>query len=179
MFVVPESVAKNGKERVVVINAAAKAIVDQQRGLHPEFVFTFKGQPVTKIYNSAWKRARAAAAERYPQRFGSAAPAGFAKVRVHDLRHTFGRRLRAVDVGLEDRQDLLGHESGRITTHYSAADLRNLIAAANRICGDQLRKAPAITFLRIADRRKINGKSLKEGEKLVARGGIEPPTSAL
>ncbi len=30
--------------------------------------------------------------------------------------HTFGRRLRAAGVSYEDRQDLLGHKSGRITT---------------------------------------------------------------
>jgi len=42
---------------------------------------------------------------------------------VHDLKHTFGRRLRAAGVSFEDRQDLLGHRSGRITTHYSAAGL--------------------------------------------------------
>ena len=29
------------------------------------------------------------------------------------------RRLRATGVSLEDRQDLLGHEAGRVTTHYS------------------------------------------------------------
>jgi integrase len=45
------------------------------------------------------------------------APEGFRKVRVHDLKHTFGRRLRAAGVSFEDRQDLLGHKSGRITTH--------------------------------------------------------------
>ena len=39
----------------------------------------------------------------------------------------------------EDRQDLLGHKSGRITTHYSAAELENLIEAANRVCGENSR----------------------------------------
>ena len=34
------------------------------------------------------------------------------QVRVHDLKHTFGRRLRAAGVSFEDRQDLLGHRSG-------------------------------------------------------------------
>ena len=34
----------------------------------------------------------------------------------------------------EDRQDLLGHRSGRITTHYSAAELSRLLEAANRVC---------------------------------------------
>ena len=62
-----------------------------------------------RMLNSAWKRARTRA--------------GLPQVRVHDLKHTFGRRLRAAGVSFEDRQDLLGHRSGRITTHYSAAEL--------------------------------------------------------
>jgi len=44
------------------------------------------------------------------------------------------RRLRAAGVSFEDRQDLLGHRSGRVTTHYSRAELCKLIAAANAIC---------------------------------------------
>lgn len=44
------------------------------------------------------------------------------------------RRLRAEGVGFEDRQDLLGHRSGRITTHYSSAELQNLYEAANTVC---------------------------------------------
>ena len=43
--------------------------------------------------------------------------------------------MRAAGVSFEDRQDLLGHKSGRITTHYSAAaELGNLIEAANKVC---------------------------------------------
>jgi len=38
--------------------------------------------------------------------------AGIPDVRVHDLKHTFGR-LRTAGVSFEDRQDLLGHRSGR------------------------------------------------------------------
>jgi integrase len=59
--------------------------------------------------------------------------AGLPGVRVHDLKHTFGRRLRSAGVSFEDRQDLLGRKSGRITTHYSAAELHNLIKAANSV----------------------------------------------
>ena len=62
VFIIPESVAKNGEERIVVLNRFARKAVDRCRGKHPEFVFTFKGEPVTKIYNSAWKRARRDAA---------------------------------------------------------------------------------------------------------------------
>jgi site-specific recombinase XerD len=68
---------------------------------------------------------------------------------VHGLKHTFGRRLRAVGVSFEDRQDLLGHKSGRITTHYSQAELGNLIAVAEKVCGDEKsRKTPAAIWLR-------------------------------
>jgi integrase len=83
-------------------------------------VFTFRGNPIETMNNTAWQNAR--------QR------AGLPQVRVHDLKHTFGRRLRAAGVSLENRQDLLGHKSGRITTHYSAAELSNLIEAAEKAC---------------------------------------------
>ena len=63
-------------------------------------------------------------------------------MRVHDLQHTFGRRLRAARVSVEDRQDLLGHESARITDHYSGAETGNLIEAANSGAGRRPAKAP-------------------------------------
>jgi hypothetical protein len=36
-------------------------------------------------------------------------------------------------VSLEDRQDLLGHKSERITTHHSAPDIARLVEAANKV----------------------------------------------
>ena len=86
--------------------------------------------------------------EAWKERHGEAAPAGFQRVRVHDLKHTFGRRLRAAGVGFEDRQDLLGHRSGRITTHYSAAELRELIDAMEFIATDNARESHALTLLK-------------------------------
>jgi integrase len=74
-------------------------------------------------HNTAWKTARERAADVWVKQYGEPAPEGFRKIRVHDLKHTFGRRLRAAGVSFEDRQDLLGHRSGRITTHYSQAEL--------------------------------------------------------
>ena len=41
-------------------------------------------------------------------------------------------------VSFEDRQDLLEYVSGRITTHYSAAELSKLIEAANKACVRQV-----------------------------------------
>ena len=75
-------------------------------------------------------------------------PPGFRSIRVHDLKHTFGRRLRAAGVSFEDRQDLLGHKSGRVTTHYSEAELGELITAANAVLERKSRESPALVMLK-------------------------------
>jgi hypothetical protein len=62
--------------------------------------------------------------------------------------HNLVRQLRAAGVSFEDRQDLLGHRSGRITTHYSQAELTNLIEASEKVCDTESRKTPATTWLR-------------------------------
>jgi integrase len=81
------------------------------------------------------ERAKERAADAWERVHGTVAQEGFRRVRVHDLKHTFGRRLRAAGVSFEDRQDLLGHKCQRITTHYSHPELSNLIAAAEKACG--------------------------------------------
>ena len=88
------------------------------------------------MLTNAWKRARV--------------KVGLPKVRVHDLKHTFGRRLRAAGVSFEDRQDLLGHRSARITTHYSAAELSKLIEAANRVCESDRRQPELVVLRRVS-----------------------------
>ena len=86
------------------------------------------------IYNSAWKRARE--------------KSNLTQVRLHDLKHTFGRRLRVVGVSLETRKVLLGHTNGDITSHYSAQEMEELIGAADKICGGKSGKTPALTLLK-------------------------------
>ena len=91
--------------------------------------------------------------------------AGLCQVRVHDLKHTFGRRLRAAGVSFEDRQDLLGHRSGRITTHYSAAELGRLIEAVEKVCaGDG---QPELLVMRTARRAH----HAKLPQKIMVSGG--------
>ncbi len=159
VFIIPGERIKNGEERLVVLNRVAKSVVESVRGLHPAYVFVHTHKkdgdsgPVTKMNNTAWKAARERAANAWAKEHGEAPPAGFRSIRVHDLKHTFGRRLRAAGVSFEDRQDLLGHRSGRITTHYSQAELTNLIEAAEKVCVAESRKSPATTWLR----RKTSG----------------------
>lgn len=135
-FIIPGKHVKNRDDRLVVLNKTAAGVIEEVRNQDPVFVFTYRGKPVRHILNSAWKKARVRA--------------GFPNARVHDLKHTFGRRLRSAGVGLEDRQDLLGHRSGRITTHYSAAELENLIIAANKACQGQSGTTFAVLKLREA-----------------------------
>lgn len=66
---------------------------------------------------------------------------------MHDLKHTFGCRLRAAGVSFEDRQDLLGHKSARVTTHYPTVELTRLIEAVERIC-DRSAARPQLVILR-------------------------------
>ena len=134
VFLIPGKHVKNRDDRLVVLNWVASKVIEEVRGCHPEYVFVYQGKPMTHMLNSAWKRAR--------KKMGLT-------VRVHDLKHTFGRRLRAAGVSFEDRQDLLGHRSGRITTHYSSAELKNLLEAANKVCIEK-ENTPVLTLLRSA-----------------------------
>ena len=166
----------------------AREAVEFERGKHATNVFIYKGKPIARMNATAWRNAR----ER----------SGLEYVRVHDLKHTFGRRLRAEGVSFEDRQDLLGHRSGRITTHYSSAELQNLYEAANKVCEKQ---KSGVVFTLLRNPNLIKTKSTTQTTKclvysfelvalphngflgfrkigckyliyMVARAGIEPAT---
>jgi hypothetical protein len=51
-------------------------------------------------------------------------------------------------VSFEDRKVLLGHKTQDVTTHYSAAEIGMLIAAAERVCDLAERASPAIAVVR-------------------------------
>jgi integrase len=154
VFIIPKSIVKNDEDRIVVLNRVAKSVIEECRGQHPKRVFTWKRGPKGKalptgsMNNTAWQKGRQAAVDSYKEVFGYPAPEGFRTLHVHDLKHTFGRRLRAAGVPLETRKVLLGHKNGDITTHYSAPELLELIEAANRVCVDKSRKSPELTVLK-------------------------------
>jgi integrase len=159
VFIIPGNRVKNGEDRLVVLNRVARSIIDSVRGQHPEFVFTWcpparraewgelppappVRKPLRMMVTKGWVRARERAADKWKKLTGEPAPEGFRNLRVHDLKHTYGRRLRAAGVSFEDRQDLLGHKSTRITTHYSASELANLIAASEKALEKSPTKLP-------------------------------------
>jgi hypothetical protein len=59
-----------------------------------------------------------------------------------ELSGAFGRQENTrwhAGVCFEDRQHLLGHKSGRVTTHYSQAELSKLIKAPVKACDSESR----------------------------------------
>ena len=134
VFIIPGQNVKNKEDRLVVLNQVASSVIEEVRGNNSEHVFTYRGNPVKRLNNSAWKRVRKVT--------------GLLMVRIHDLKHTFGRRLRAAGVPLETRKVLLGHRNGDITSHYSAPELEELLNAVDSVCYDNSGKTPALVMLR-------------------------------
>ena len=138
---------KNRDERLVVLNSVAKSIIDGQRGISREWVFPYNGTGMHRMNDSAWKKARVRAAKLWQEQHLQPAHPGFASIRIHDLKHTFGRRLKAAGVTEEDRKSLLGHKNGSVTSHYSGAELGQLIEAANKVSATDSR-GPVLTILK-------------------------------
>lgn len=138
VFIIPAGRVKNREDRLVVCNGIAQSVIDTVRGQHPEHVFAYMGRgedayrPISRMNSSAWRKARVRA--KLPT------------LRIHDLKHTFGRRLRAAGVPLETRKVLLGHRNGDITVHYSAAEIAELVAAVDRLNEATEKK---VTLLRV------------------------------
>lgn len=124
---------KSKRAHVLVLNDVAWAIVQEQRGRHAEFVFVYRRERVVNVSeppvmqyhrvgtmnNTAFQAARKAA--------------GLPGLRVHDLRHTYGQRLRDAGVPEEDRALLLGHATEGMARHYATATVARLVQLANRV----------------------------------------------
>jgi integrase len=132
VFIVPPRYVKGRKGwRPLICNRVAQSIIEEQRSKHPEFVFTYQRgklhepHAVETMNNNGWQRARKAV--------------GLQDVRVHDLRHTVGMRLREAGVREETISDILWHSRGTMTSHYSVAQVRELLDALNLITDESKR----------------------------------------
>jgi integrase len=132
----------------VVLNAVARSVIEGQRGLHPLWVFPNRGRPVDRMTQRPWRLARARAAAKWQQLKGEPAPSGYANVRAHDLKHTFGHRLEAAGVAFGDCQVLLGHKPRTVTQRYMAAEITRLIDAAERALATEHRMSVPMTIIR-------------------------------
>ncbi len=132
VFIVPEGYVKNGEARLIVMNRIARSIIEVQRKEwegKSKFVFpnpkAKKDVPYSRLQTSSWKQAW----------HNAGLPTGpWVRQGVHTLKHTCGRRLRAAGVPRETRKVCLGHRNGDITTHYSAAEAKELLDAFESLC---------------------------------------------
>ena len=120
VFVIPPEAYKTRRAHVVILNDVAWSIIQSQRGQDPIWVFPYRGKPVGTMNNTTWQRARN--------------DVGLPRVRIHDLRHTFACRLRAVGVSMEDRQALLGHANRSMAGHYAGADVGRACSVRRTWC---------------------------------------------
>ena len=85
VFVLPADFVKGKRERVLVLNDCAQALLEQVRGQHRRYVFTrqdgLSHSPLRQAVGSGWNTARRRASERYAGQFGMAVPEGFQRVR--------------------------------------------------------------------------------------------------
>ena len=130
VFIVPEGYVKNGEARLIVLNRIARTVIAEQRRRwvgKSAYVFPNPrtGKPYRALHTNGWKRAWHEAG----------LPTGaWVRQGVHNLKHTCGRRLRAAGIALETRKVCLGHSNGDITTHYSAAEISELLHAFELLC---------------------------------------------
>jgi len=140
-------VTKNGQPRVHVPNKICRSILEEcARLADPDqprpVVFSYRGKPITRVVNTSWKKARARAGMLDPY---------LLDLRFHDLRHTFGHRLRDAGINETDRETLLGHASGSITDHYSQADVNQLKTQVEKIT-DRSNAVPVLSVASIFKR---------------------------
>jgi Phage integrase family len=154
VFMIPPEAFKSKRAHVVILNDAAWSIVQAQRGLDPIWVFPHRGRRMSTMNNTAWQRVRR--------------EAGLCAVRIHELRHRFGCRLRAAGVSAEDCKALLGHASHTMAGRYASADVGRLIKQANLV----LNREGTCSVLRIAKgparQRWIKGPAALETTSLSA-----------
>lgn len=111
---------KNGTPRGVPLNRDALAVLEGERGKHPEFCFTFRGKPIRyEMTNTAWQRA--------------VRLAGLGDLRFHDLRHTWASWHRQSGTSTDELRELGGWKSRSMVDRYAKFATDHLAAAATRI----------------------------------------------
>lgn len=111
--------AKARRAIPVPLNGEAMAVLQKQRGKHPERVFTFRGEPVAATTTKAWYRA--------------VKRAGVAPLRFHDLRHTFASWHVQQGTPLSVLQELGGWQSPAMVQRYAHLGAEHLAPWNDRL----------------------------------------------
>ena len=117
---ISHSDAKGKKTLGLPLNAMAMAVLQEQVGKHPEFVFTCEGRHYQWIDHRTWL----ALIDR------AGLPQGF---RFHDLRHTWASWLAQAGVDPQHLRQLGGWSTLKMVERYSHLNVDHLRAAADAI----------------------------------------------
>ncbi|MCH8261438.1 MAG: site-specific integrase [Proteobacteria bacterium] len=113
--------AKAGKAIPVPLNGDAIAVLKRQLGKSDTYVFTYKGKPVTKANNHAWRKALKRA--------------GIKNFRWHDLRHTWASWHIQMGTPLNVLQELGAWASPEMVQRYAHLSSDHLAEFANKLDG--------------------------------------------
>lgn len=111
--------AKANKAISVPLNNAALSVLKKRVGIHPTFVFTFRGNPVVQVNTKAWRKALKRA--------------DISSFRWHDLRHTWASWHVQNGTSLQELQLLGGWSNFVMVLRYAHLSSSHLQVAANRI----------------------------------------------
>ena len=98
VFKIPGHLVKNGEDRFVVLNRVAASVIECQRGIHPEYVFPYRGHRVTRMHTAHGSGQERRQLRSIFKELCKPCPDCFLRIRVHDMRHSFGHRFREAGV---------------------------------------------------------------------------------
>ena len=135
VFRLPGEVTKNSQERMVLCNRIAAGVIRRRRKIDSEWVFSHAdgSRRRARLSSSGWRRGRERASHAMSTQAQGNYSGRLSKLRVHDLRHTFGDRLRARGVTIDTCGDLLGHRGRGVTAHYCRSQNPELISAVKAL----------------------------------------------
>ena len=111
---------KNGTPRGVPLNRDALTVLQDEVGKHPQFCFTFRGEPIrANVSNKGW--------------FAALEKAGLRDFRFHDLRHTWASWHRQSGTSCDELKELGGWKTRSMVDRYAKFATDHLAIAAARI----------------------------------------------
>lgn len=111
--------AKARKAIAVPFSAEAFAVLQEQVGKHPEYVFSYKGKRITQVNTKAWHNALKRA--------------GIENFRWHDLRHTWASWHVQAGTPLHALQELGAWESAEMVRRYAHLSSEHLSQYVERL----------------------------------------------
>uniref|UniRef100_UPI002D1FA3E4 tyrosine-type recombinase/integrase n=1 Tax=Dokdonella sp. TaxID=2291710 RepID=UPI002D1FA3E4 len=157
---VDASEAKGKRAIPVPLNAEAMHVIEEQRGRHPEWVFTYRDRPIEfKTSTKAWRKALVRA--------------GIENFRWHDLRHTWASWHAQSGTPMHVLQKLGGWQTPAMVQRYAHLGMDDLKRYA-----EQVRMEELTTGYDFATSEKQSGPEgpLKTLKYLAPEAGLEPAT---